>query len=138
MNSVSVFERTLTRLDHTRLNRLLQHAGQGSAGELQPMLDLLECSDVVDSPEVPSTVVTMNTQVLLQEPGEDARKVTLCYPGDAAPAAGLVSVLSPIGSSLLGLRHGDVAVWSGPDGRERQARIVQVLFQPEASGDYLT
>ena len=63
-------------------------------------------------------------------------KVTLCDPDDAEPSQGFISVLSPLGASLLGLRAGDVARWRTPVGQERMARIVDVLFQPEASGDY--
>ena len=66
------------------------------------------------------------------------RELTLCYPADAQPAAGRVSVLSPVGASLLGLTVGSVAHWSTPAGEERQAQIVALLFQPEASGDYAT
>ena len=51
---------------------------------------------------------------------------------------GFISVLSPLGASLLGLRVGDVAQWRTPRGEERMARVVEVLFQPEASGDYTT
>jgi regulator of nucleoside diphosphate kinase len=79
----------------------------------------------------------MYTQVLLQgDPGAAPQRVTLCYPGDAEPSEGFISVLSPLGTSLLGLRVGDVARWSTPAGTERQARVLEVLFQPEATGDY--
>ena len=53
------------------------------------------------------------------------------------PAAGFVSAPSPLGAGLLGLRAGDTARWRTPDGQEASAEIVEVLFQPEASGDYL-
>jgi regulator of nucleoside diphosphate kinase len=88
---------------------------------------------------VPATVVTMYTQLLAQDvTGGEPYKVTLCYPDDAAPSEGFISVLSPLGGSLLGLRVGDVAQWHTPRGEERMVRVVEVLFQPEASGDYTT
>ena len=59
-------------------------------------------------------------------------------PADAEPLAGFVSVLSPIGSALLGLRVGSVARWASPTGDEMAAEILAILFQPEASGDYTT
>ena len=91
-----------------------------------------------DSRSVPPTVVTMDTQVLLQDVAGDAPayRLTLCYPDDARPASGLVSVLSPVGRAVLGLRVGEVARWHGPCGRCGAARILAVLFQPEASGDF--
>ena len=65
-------------------------------------------------------------------------KLTLCYPSDAEPAAGFVSVFSPIGSSLLGLRVGAVARWRTPIGTDEAAGVLAILFQPEATGDYTT
>lgn len=64
--------------------------------------------------------------------------VTLCYPQDAEPAAGFISVLSPVGISLLGLWAGDVARWQTPHGEECAAVIESIQFQPEATGDYHT
>jgi regulator of nucleoside diphosphate kinase len=134
MKPQSLTERTLTQIDYVRLTRLASQSERDSYGAVQA---LLENSDLVASAAVPATVVTMYTQVLLQGDTDTAPyKVTLCYPDDAEPAQGFISVLSPLGASLLGLRAGDVAQWRTPLGGERMARIVEVLFQPEASGDY--
>ena len=65
-------------------------------------------------------------------------KLTLCYPDDAEPQFGFVSVLSPIGLSLLGHEVGATVSWQSPDGTERMAEVDAILFQPEASGDYTT
>jgi regulator of nucleoside diphosphate kinase len=134
MKTQTPAERTLTQIDYVRLTRLASLSERGASGAVQA---LLENSDLVASAAVPATVVTMYTQVLLQgETGTAPYKVTLCYPDDAEPSQGFISVLSPLGASLLGLRVGDVARWPTPLGGERMARIVEVLFQPEASGDY--
>jgi regulator of nucleoside diphosphate kinase len=130
-------ERTLTQIDYVRITRLLQQ--QPAHAGAEAMQELLAVSDLVPSPAVPPDVVTMYTQVLLQDPGSDAPpyKLAICYPEHAEPGAGFVSVMSPVGSSLLGLRVGETAQWRLPDGQQRAARILQVLFQPEASGDYV-
>lgn len=47
-------------------------------------------------------------------------------------------MLSPLGAALIGLRVGDVARWITPDGKPREAKVLGLLFQPEASGDYVT
>jgi regulator of nucleoside diphosphate kinase len=64
------------------------------------------------------------------------RKLTLCYPQDADPKTGCVSVLSPIGRSVVGQTVGAVVRWECPDGAERAAEVETIVFQPEASGDY--
>jgi regulator of nucleoside diphosphate kinase len=134
MGTQSPAERTLTQIDYVRLTRLASLSARDAYGAIQA---LLENSDLVSSAAVPATVVTMNTQVRLQgDTGTAPDKVTLCYPDDAEPSQGFISVLSPLGASLLGLQAGDVARWRTPVGQERMACIVDVLFQPEASGDY--
>jgi regulator of nucleoside diphosphate kinase len=136
MRTLTPTERTLTQLDYVRLTRLMSLSESGASA---PFRELLENSDLVASPAVPATVVTMYTQLLAQDvTGGEPYKVTLCYPDDAAPSEGFISVLSPLGGSLLGLRVGDVAQWHTPRGEERMVRVVEVLFQPEASGDYTT
>lgn len=131
-------ERTLTRTDHVRLTRLLQQ--QPAFARSGAMQQLLEASDLVASPAVPPDVLTMYTQVQLQDEAGDVApyQLTLCYPEHAEPAQGFVSVLSPVGTALIGRRAGETARWPLPGGRSGAARIVSVLFQPEASGDYAT
>jgi regulator of nucleoside diphosphate kinase len=79
----------------------------------------------------------MYTRIVVEAPADGTRRtLTLCYPEDADPAAGFVSVLSPIGTALLGSRCGETVEWRTPTGDVQRLRIVEVLFQPEASGDY--
>lgn len=125
--------RTLTQLDAVRLHKLVDRAHSDTLDEL------LAWADTVDSRAVPSDVITMYSQFEVQEPGADRpRRLTLCYPDDAEPSAGFISVLSPVGAALLGLRVGDTARWTGPGGQRGSARVSALLFQPEASGDYTT
>ena len=136
---LELLERTLTDLDHVRITNLIRRAPPGglSPSSLQAIEDTLDACTVVPARQVPPDVVTMRTQVLLRDCASgERRQVTLCYPADAEPANGFVSVLSPLGWSLLGLRVGQVARWCTPSGDERAAEILAILFQPEASGDH--
>ncbi len=125
-------ERTLTELDHARLTKLLDQSPH------HPVLEaLLESTDVIRSREIPPDIVTMYSQLTLVDTRSgERRKLTLCYPQDADPAAGFISVLSPVGLSLIGLRLGATASWTLPGGAEGSAQVAEILFQPEASGDY--
>lgn len=126
-------ERTLTELDFSRLTKLLGSHPQGALSEL------LDAADVLRSREIPQDIVTMNSQVELEDLRTRQRHtLTVRYPLDASLADGSVSVLSPVGSGLLGLSTGAVARWRLPGGEEGAARIVAVHFQPEAAGDYLS
>lgn len=137
MAAMLALERILTPLDHIRLTRLA--SGLAASSAAAALGDLLAVSDLVPSPSVPADVVTMNSQVLVADEASGARAVyTVCYPGDAQPADGAISVLAPLGTALLGLRVGEVARWVGPAGEPHAVRIVDMLFQPEAAGDYTT
>jgi regulator of nucleoside diphosphate kinase len=124
--------RLLNELDHVRIRKLLPQ--QGVPG---PLAELLAEADLVPPREVPPDVATMHSQLLLQDlDSGQQRRLTLCYPADADPAQGLISVLSPAGTSLLGLPVGTEAHWQTPDGRQHAVRLLDILFQPEASGHY--
>lgn len=125
-------ERTLTELDFARL---MLRGGQLPA-ELESSF---EFPRVVASRDIPADVITMYSQVEIVDPLSQRRqKLTICYPRDAEPALGFISVLSPVGASLLGLRIGDTAHWRTPAGDICTAEVTALLFQPEASGDYTT
>jgi regulator of nucleoside diphosphate kinase len=131
MQKTLIRERLLTELDHARLNHL-------RGAQLPPELaDSLDTLDIVPSREVPADVVTMYSQVLIEDlRSHERQKLTLCYPEDAEPHQGFISVFSPVGASLLGQRVGATARWRTPNGDACEAEIVTLLFQPEASGDY--
>ena len=138
---VLAHERTLSELDHVRLMNLIHRAARGELTELwtQDIKSILDTAILVPSRGMSADIVTMYSQVLLSDLRTSRqRKLTLCYPSDAEPAAGFVSVFSPVGSSLLGLRVGSVARWRTPVGDHGAAEVLAILFQPEASGDYTT
>lgn len=134
---VQARERVLTELDHVRLATLSRRAS-GTRLANSPGIDaLLDDARVVPPRKVAPDIVTMSSRVLLRHLDDGIeRKLTLCYPQDADPLAGRVSVLSPLGLSLLGQPVGAIVRWACPDGSTRSAEVDAIVFQPEASGDY--
>jgi len=133
MHVSNLGERKLTELDFTRLNKLT------AAGAMPQLADILDEADVVPAQAIPADVVTMYAQFVIRDLKLQRRQVlVVCYPADAEPAKGFVSVLSPAGMGLLGLPVGALARWVGPGGEESVAQIEGILFQPEATGDYVT
>ena len=133
MRASNFGERKLTELDFTRLSKFT------AAGALPQLGDLLDEVDVVPARAIPPDVVTMYAQFVIRDLKLQRRQVlVVCYPSDAEPAKGYVSVLSPAGMGLLGLPVGALARWVGPGGEESVVEIEGILFQPEATGDYVT
>ena len=125
-------ERLLTELDFARLRKL--NAAQPNPG----LAALLSNADVLPGPQIDPDVVTMYSQFELEDVDtREVRTLAICYPEDSEPSSGFISVLSPLGGSLIGLRAGDVVRWDTPSGT-KGATIRAVLFQPEATGDYVT
>lgn len=123
-------ERTLTDLDFARLTKLL---GAQRPSAFSEMLDGVELTNPRD---IPADVVTMYSRIEIVDVHTSRREVpTICYPRDAEPAAGFISVLSPAVSSLPGLRVLDTAKWLTPNGEQWAAEIVATHRQPEANGD---
>lgn len=127
--------RTLTELDHLRLSRLLDRAPDEHADALEQTL--AQCT-VVDGDQIAPDVITMYTRVEVREVDGAEAVYTLCYPVDAEPALGFVSVLSPVGGALIGARIGEPLQVQRPDGSTTTLIPLAILFQPEATGDYST
>jgi regulator of nucleoside diphosphate kinase len=129
---------TVSSLDMTRLEALLDDlpfqpsAGEGSEFHL---MDELGRADIVDPDEVPSNVVTMNSTVrfAIDQPAQEFC-MTLSYPKDVAFGSDRLSVLSPIGSALIGLAVGDTIEWARPGGELFQLTVLELVYQPERAG----
>jgi regulator of nucleoside diphosphate kinase len=64
----------------------------------------LENADIVPAERVPPNVFTMNTRVRFEDMATgESREIKIVYPEDADAARGMVSVLAPVGSALVGL-----------------------------------
>lgn len=113
----------VTQADRLLLGVLRPHA------ELQGELDR---AVVVSSEAVPPDVVTMNSRVVYSDETSDVQRVvTIVFPSDADASEGRVSVLSPIGTALLGLSVGQAIDWDFPDGSRRRLRVDELVHQPE-------
>ena len=80
-------------------------------------------------------VVTMNSEATIEDGSGAAQTVRLAYPEEADAGKGRVSVLTPLGNALLGVRVGDQVSFATPIG-ERRVRVTGIPFQPEAAGHY--
>jgi regulator of nucleoside diphosphate kinase len=98
----------------------------------EPLRRELERAAVVAREAVPPDVATMNSLVrYADETRGVVRTVALVYPRAARGDKAMVSVLTPLGSALLGLSVGQSIEWGFPDGSRRRLRLEAVLYQPE-------
>ena len=129
----------ISSADFERLLDVLEHEQEGArfGSSFVELLDQkLAQARVVDPREVPSNVVTMNSRVRYERvDGSGSKEVSIVYPSEASPTVGRISVLSPIGVSLLGCREGDEPEL-GVRSSAARVRIAATTYQPEASGHW--
>lgn len=129
----------ITEYDLKRLRDLIADAMSTeyrNSPYLEQLKEELKRGQAVAPAEVPPDVITMNSRArLLDMEDNEEMEFTLVFPQDASPAEGKISILAPIGTAMLGSREGDIFSWQVPDGM-RKIKVIKILFQPEASGNF--
>lgn len=129
----------ITEQDHERLSSLIESNREGSAADMEYLLTLedeLDRAEIVDPKEIPADVITMRSQVRLRDlVSGEANIYSLVFPTEANVSEGKISILAPIGTAILGYKRGDTIVWPVPSGL-RRIKVDEVLYQPEAAGEY--
>lgn len=129
----------MTEYDIDRLEAFLEGAKKSYRYDrcvLENLREEIGKSQIVESRNVPPNIVTINSRVRLRD--LDAAQeliLTLVLPGSASFEDGRLSVASPVGTAILGYAAGDTIEWQVPSGLKR-IRIEEILYQPEAAGDY--
>ena len=91
------------------------------------LLDEIERARICADDRLPAEVVRMGSRVeFVDEAHGEARTVRLVWPAEADIAEGRVSVMTPVGAGLIGLRPGQSILWPDRGGEQRTLRIVAV------------
>jgi transcription elongation GreA/GreB family factor/predicted GNAT family acetyltransferase len=121
--------------EHRQLTVLALAGTTHTAEDSDWLLHELERASVVPDATVPEDVVRINSSVVYRPLGGEERVVKLVLPKDADGAAHKVSVLSPVGSALLGLRAGHSITWLTADGRKQVLTVLSVRQPPGPAPD---
>lgn len=130
----------ITEHDHKRLCTLLDVALNSPATlhrtDLRQLNDELQKARIVRSEEIPADVVTLNTQVVVLDlVHHEENTWLLTFPHNANLNENRLSVLSPVGTALLGAKKGETVEWQSDSGGGK-IRVKDILFQPEAAGRF--
>lgn len=128
----------ISETDFDRLNGLFatRQARVAYGAMASNLREELDRGTVVPPARVPKGIVTMNSRVRIRDLGADRPETySLVFPQEADISKGLLSVLAPLGTALLGTKVGDVIELKTPGGA-RRIKVEKVLYQPEASGDF--
>lgn len=90
------------------------------------LLNELERAEIVADEIIPTEVTRMNSTVEFQLDNKDVHTLRLVHPSDADVDAGKVSVLTPIGAALIGLRPGQMMMLRSYLGNLHKVRVISV------------
>jgi regulator of nucleoside diphosphate kinase len=95
------------------------------------LLEEIERAELHEADTMPADAVMLGSEVsFVDERSKRMRTVKLVLPVDANIAEGRISIMTPMGAALYGLRAGDAIDWPDNDGNARRITIKRVS-QPE-------
>lgn len=129
----------VSSLDYLRIQKQINEAKQKKTidpKEVEKLVQELNSATILNPHEIPGDVVTMNSVVKISflEGGKQV-EFKIVYPEDANFKEKKVSIFSPIATALIGFRVGDTIEWMVPGGLTK-IRIDEIIYQPEAAGDF--
>ena len=96
------------------------------------LLEEIERAELHEPNTIPADAVRIGSAIsFIDGRTGHVRNVQLVMPIDADIEEGRISILTPVGAALYGLRAGDAIDWPDLDGKERRITIVGVS-QPVA------
>ncbi|GAB1453350.1 nucleoside diphosphate kinase regulator [Draconibacterium sp.] len=129
----------INSLDYSRIKKCISDAKQFrsiNAGEAEKLMNELNSAKIVMPEKMPSDVVTMNSIVKLSFLNNNKQvQFQIVYPEQANLKENKISIFSPIATALIGYKIADEIEWIVPAGLTK-IRIDEIVYQPEAAGDY--
>lgn len=124
MSSKKTSALVITKTDYLRLMQLIEKTETDAADALD-----LEISraKIVEAAKLPVDVVAMNSVVTFSDlDSAEEKTIQLVYPQSADVTQMKISVLSPVGSALIGLKIGGTIEWPVPQGKVRRLQVTAV------------
>ena len=123
----------ITAVDHQRLSGLVGSSITVSPGAAL-LRDELDRATIVGAGASARRFARIDSAVTYEDCATGkVRTVQLVLPDAADIDANRVSVLTPVGAALLGLKVGQTFAWGEKDGRPRTLRILDVEHAREAA-----
>lgn len=119
----------MTLIDHTRIKALIKVIDDQDAIALKQEIDK---AIVVDGQQIQNDVVTMNSVVVVKV-DDQIKKGQLTYDRKVDPNA--IAITSKLGTALIGYKKGQRLKWQFGN-KVADIYIMELLYQPEAAGDY--
>lgn len=112
--------------DHRQLNLLAMAGLNHTPDQSDDLLYELDRARVIDDGQVPADIVRMGSTVRYRTDTGQEQQVTLVYPVDADIAQGRISIMTPVGTALIGLRVGQSITWRDRNAKRHMLTVLAV------------
>jgi regulator of nucleoside diphosphate kinase len=118
---------TLTATDHQKLSVLAEAASNTVPEIAAELADEIDRAHVLPKGRAAVDIVCMGCELDFRDDVTGkVQTVTLVYPNEADIAKGRISVLTPIGTALIGLPVGKSIDWITRNGEKKRLTVLQV------------
>jgi regulator of nucleoside diphosphate kinase len=118
---------TLSLGDYERLSALVKTAMISAPGLAEILAGEIARAHVLAAGKCPQDVVGMNSEVEFRDDRTGkGQSMRLVYPAESDVAKGRLSVLTPVGTALIGVRVGESITWETPAGEVRKLTVLSV------------
>lgn len=128
-DSITHSKRPLSVIGATDYSTLVEIAGTAISKNFDVAAELVEKLQhacVLADGQVSPDTVQIGSEVTFDVEGACRRTITLVCPDEVDADAARISVLTPVGVALLGLRPGHRSAWFSRDGRSNALAVVRV------------
>jgi regulator of nucleoside diphosphate kinase len=117
----------LSAKDYSRLSALAHAARNRMPGLASELAEEVGRAHVLGRDEAADNFVGMNDDVRFRDDVTGrVRQVRLVYPDEADISQGKISVMTPVGTALIGLQTGRSITWETPSGETRQLTVLSI------------
>lgn len=127
----------LEKKEYVYLKRILNISGYAEDHETQKCLmalaEELKTAHIVDEEEMPYDIIRFNSKVTVVFESGLEKTMQLVIPMDKDVKKSKISVLTPMGSALIGYSKNDVIEWNFPNGKQK-IEIAEVTQEETFNG----
>ena len=124
---------TISETDHQRLSGLAEALEERNPEMSEIMMAELDRARVVRDSALARAIVRMGSTLTYTADAGEPKTVTLVYPGEADIEQGRISITTPVGTALLGLKEGQSIDWAARNGQIHRLTVLAVNQAAESA-----
>jgi transcription elongation GreA/GreB family factor len=129
-------KKIITKYDYERIQNILASIDTDEyKQQIRKLKEKFKGAKLIDPKKIKSTIITMNTRFKLKNLDNGFKKeCVLVFPEESDQKNNKISIFDEIGSELFAHEIGDVIHFNNKE--DAYYLIEDILYQPEAAGDY--